>query len=99
MALDYYTNIAIKFAEDTREWGGISEFVWYTTTNNTNDWVESSDNAHGGMDISWAFHLSEQEIKRIAPYQFINEIRELLQVAVDDGWDKDGLQAILDLLD
>ena len=99
MALDYYTNIAIKFAEDTREWGGISEFVWYTTTNNTNDWVESSDNAHGGMDVSWAFHLSEQEIKRIAPYRFINEIREPLQVAVDDGWDKDGLQSILDLLD
>jgi hypothetical protein len=99
MALDYYTNIAIKFAEDTREWGGISEFVWYTTTNNTNDWVESSDNAHGGMDISWAFHLTENKIRELAPYQFINEIRELLQLAVDDGWDKDGLQSILDLLD
>lgn len=99
MALDYYTKIAIKFAEDTREWGGISEFVWYTTTNNTNDWVESSDNAHGGMDVSWAFHLPEKKIRELAPYRFINEIRELLQVAVDDGWDKDGLQSILDLLD
>lgn len=95
----YNRTFEIKRTEDTREWGGISEFVWYTTTNNTNDWVESSDNAHGGMDVSWAFHLSEQEIKRIAPYRFINEIRELLQVAVDDGWDKDGLQFILNLLD
>lgn len=99
MALDYYINVAIKFAEDTMEWGGLPEQQWYTTTNSTNNWIESSDNAHGGMDVSWAFHLSEKEIRERAPYQFINEIRELLQVAVDDGWDKDGLLSILDLLD
>lgn len=99
MALDYYINVAIKFAEDTKEWGGLPEQQWYTTTNSTNNWIESSDNDHGGMDVSWAFHLSEKKIRELAPYQFINEIRELLQVAVDDGWDKDGLQSILDLLD
>lgn len=99
MGLDYYINVAIKFADDTREWGGLPEQGWYTTTNNTNDWIESSDNAHGGMDISWAFHLPESKIRELAPYEFINEIRELLQVAVDDGWDKGGLQSILDLLD
>ena len=99
MGLDYYINVAIKFAEDTNGWEGVSAYRWYTTTNITNNWVESSDNAHGGMDVSWAFHLSEKEIRERAPYQFINDIRELLQVAVDDGWDKDGLQAILDLLD
>lgn len=99
MGLDYYINAAIKFAEDTKEWGWLSEQQWYTTTNSTNNWIESSDNAHGGMDVSWAFHLSEKEIRERAPYQFINEIRELLQVAVDDGWDKDGLQSILDKLD
>lgn len=99
MTLDYYINTAIKFAEDTRERERLSEFTFYTTTNITNNWIESRDNTHGGMDISWAFHLSEQEIKKLAPYQFINKIIELLQVAVDDGWNKDELQFILDLLD
>lgn len=60
--------IACKsFANDTRDWFAIGNRGLLYTTDGGQGWKESCDNAHGGIDISWAFHTSDEDIAADAP--------------------------------
>lgn len=63
MTLKEYTEREIQFAKDTKEWGHLDKFSHYTT-GQWEDWEETSDNAHGGIDLSWAFHKNKKNYKR-----------------------------------
>lgn len=52
---DYEMSVR-QFVEDSQEWGGLEEYKFYTS--DYNGWTETSDNAHGGLDVSWAFQLN-----------------------------------------
>lgn len=68
MTKNEYLKICIKFAEDTANWGGL-ENKFYST--HTAGWVETADNEHGGIDVSWAFHKSQEYIEAHAAEQFL----------------------------
>lgn len=93
MTLEQYTATAIKFSEDTSSWYHLDEHRWYTT--NGYDWEVSSDNASGGLPIDWAFHLTEEEIKEYAPENFFHTVREEFQAAIDNEYDLDQFQVLL----
>ncbi len=61
MLLKDYIESAKNFSEETKAWGNLNEYAYYTTTGNS--WEESCDNASGGIDISWAFHESAEKIE------------------------------------
>ena len=86
MTVKEYTNICIKFAEDTAEWFALDNYKFYTTS--IFGWKESCDNAHGGIDISWAFHMDGMEIRERAPQEFINELVMFIANSCDIGEDE-----------
>ncbi len=96
MLLKDYIEAAKTFAEDTKGWGNINEYAYYTTTGN--GWDESCDNAAGGIDVSWAFHESTEKIEKEAGQHFIDEIAVRLEQGIDEGWNAEQLQEVLKLM-
>ena len=93
-----YAEICKKFSNDSSDWSDLP-FGSFYTTDGSYDWKESFDNAHGGIDVSWAFHLTEKQIDYRAAEQLFNALKEELQIAVDDGWEQDQLAEVLRIFD
>lgn len=89
-----YAEICKSFSKDTSEWGGLDDYSFYTT--DSSSWEETSDNAHGGVDVSWAFHLSDEEIEMRAAEELLEQLMNELNLADSDGWDSDSFKAIYD---
>lgn len=85
MTLLEYTDACIRFSAETESWGGLDPYQHYTTTGS--DWQESCDNASGGLDVSWAFRLSEEKIQALACGKFLELLTAELEQGIDEGWD------------
>lgn len=48
--------------------------------------ADTDDNAHGGLDVSWAFHESPEYIMAEAPQRFIDEIAAQLEQAIGETY-------------
>ena len=90
-----YADICKKFAHDTAEWSRLV-FENFYTTDGSFDWSESSDNAHNGIDVSWAYGLEDYEIEYAAAERLFEFLQEEIQLAVDDEWDIEDLSATID---
>lgn len=88
MTVTNYIKLCKKFAKDTAEWGNLDGFQYYTT-NSVDGWRETSDNSHDGIDVSWAFHLTDEEIEQQAAEQLFEQLMADLNIAVSDGWEKE----------
>lgn len=94
MTLNEYTKCCIDFAEDTKSFGSLSEYHFYTT--GYFSWVESSDNSNNGISVRWAFHETEEEIRKKALYHFALSLKEELEIAVDEECDSEQVQHIIE---
>lgn len=76
--LKEYTDSVKKFNKDTKDWGNLDNYSHYTS--DASDWRETSDNAHGGLDVSWSFHkdITDDDIKE----NFIKLIKEELECEI-----------------
>lgn len=83
MTLDEYILTAKNFSRDTEDWGGLVDCKFYTT-DGAGYWDESPDNAHDGLDISWAFHCTGREIENEAKWRYESELEQELTDALDD---------------
>lgn len=97
MTIRDYEEICLKFAEETREWGGLDESQQYTTVS-YDDWKESSDNVHGGLYINWAFHKDTAFIKENAAQELLNQIKQLIEQAVDEEWNFQQINEIAEII-
>lgn len=93
-----YADICKKFARESADWSSLSSYDFYTTDGSFG-WKESSDNAHNGIDVSWAFGLSDSEIDRRAAEELLRLLEEEIRVAVDDGWDSEQIAVTLEKFD
>lgn len=91
-----YAEICKKFAHDSAEWSRL-DFDRFYTTDGSFDWKESSDNAHGGVDVSWAFGLDDFDIEYAAAEQLFELLQEELQAAVNSECDISGFECILEI--
>lgn len=89
-----YAEICKKFANDAAEWGEVDEYKFYTT--NGSDWEETCDNSHNGVDVSWAFHLSADEIEQRAAEELYEQLMNEIYLANSDGWDSKNFKTIYD---
>lgn len=73
-----YLQVCIEFANESSDWSPpqISKWpVFCTTIDNCSRWIESSDNAHGGFDVTWAYGLIEDDIRDLYKRKYYEEIR------------------------
>lgn len=96
-SVEKYAEICKKFSSDTSEWGGLDEYKFYTT--NISDWKETSDNAHDGVDVSWAFHLMNEEIEMRAAEELFEQLMNELNLADSEGWDSENFKKIYNKFD
>lgn len=96
MTLENYVKDAINFAKESENWIDLPFNRFYTTKGN--GWEETSDNYIGGIDVSWAFHLTEEKIKDEAGQKMINCISELIHLAIDDEWDSEQMKYICEII-
>lgn len=80
MTREEYLKICVKFAKDTKNWGELGN-KFYTTYNSS--WIESTDNEHGGIDVSWAFHQSPDYIKEHAIEEFLDNFQTAMNLLED----------------
>lgn len=92
--VDRYADICKKFSHDTADLSSLSSFSFFTTDGSFS-WKETSDNAHNGIDVSWAFGLSDSEIEYIAAEQLFNLLYEEIELAVSDKWDSEQIALTL----
>lgn len=85
MNVKKYISCCKKFAEDTQKWGKLDGCKFYTTKDDW-DWEETCDNAHGGFDVSWAFHMSAADIEKYAPQEFCEIVINILSWDFEDGF-------------
>lgn len=90
-----YAEICKSFSRETEDWSYLPDEKFYTTDGSF-DWKESSDNAHGGIDVSWAFKLSDIEIDYAAAERLFELLMEEIQLAVSDEWEPDQLELTLE---
>lgn len=88
----HYADICKRFAADTKEWSRLDDSRFYTT--DCSEWCESCDNAHGGIDVSWAFHMDEKAIEEMSAEMLFELLMEKLRLALDDEWDIEGYALI-----
>lgn len=96
MTVKEYTAVCLNFAKETAEHSELSSTAFYTTRGSS--WWETCDNSNGGIDVSWAFHQSEEYIKENAAQFFVDEIASLVNLAIDDEWDSEQLEYIAEMV-
>ena len=69
MTVSEYTEICLRFAEDTKNDDGLDDGRFFVTYRG--GWMSSCDNAHDGIGVRWAFGKSETEIRRLAPQKLL----------------------------
>lgn len=89
-----YADMCKKFAKDTAEWGGLDNYKFYTTSKSYEQWEESSDNANNGIDISWAFHLSDEEIEMRSAEELLEDLMNELDLAVSEEYEIEQIEEI-----
>ena len=89
-----YTEACKAFAKDTAEWDSVRPGQFYTTYGSK--WRETSDNGHGGLDIEWAFHESDDYIEKNAPQEMIDYFEEIiLGDVLDEALSRDDLYDLI----
>lgn len=79
MTVEDYTEACIDFWESSRGWliynGDFGKGAEFITTSGAGNWCASCDNAHGGIDVKWAYYEKSIEgVKESAPYHFQEEL-------------------------
>ena len=80
---DAYYLAALNFAKETMEWIALDPLQHYTTDGESG-WRETSDNAHGGLNIAWAFHRSANMIEQEVEGHLLAETRLLATCLRED---------------
>lgn len=96
MLIKDYTENCLKFAKETKKWNSLNPYSYYLT--NGYSWNETCDGNGGGLDVSWAFHMPNNEIKKNAPQEFINQIHGEIKTAIDNDLSADEIGELVDML-
>lgn len=92
MNIAEYTDACIKFAKDTKNWSFLPQSGRHFTTEHSADlWTETPDNAHDGIDVSWAFHMPASSIRKYAPQVFVDSLLEDIELASNDQWEHESI--------
>ena len=97
MLLEEYINSCINFSIQTQKWGSLDKYKFYLT-DGAMCYETSDGDCPGQIDVSWAFHKTEQEIRETAAQTFINLIHDQITCAVDNDLSNDEIGELVDKL-
>lgn len=85
--LEPYTEAAVKFAEDSKDWpADVVNSLEFVTHRADGTYEETCDNGgEGGLDVSWAFHLNAEEVKQKALQNFSEEIKAIIGDIIEEA--------------
>lgn len=88
MTLNQYIECCKNFRDDHADWLRLESCRFYSALYvEPRGWYESSDNASGGIDVSWAFGLSDEKIEKYAPMEyheaFMGQVQQLYEENCD----------------
>ena len=85
--LEAYTEAAVKFAEDSKDWpADVVNSLEFVTHRADGTYEETCDNGgEGGLDVSWAFKLSEEQVREKALQNFADEIAAIFQNVIEEA--------------
>ena len=88
-----YLNACRNFAQETRNWSYLPVGRFFTTNDSEESgWTETCDNAHGGLDVSWAFGKEDDYIEKYAPGTYAGMIAQTAVDMLDNEADPDTLR-------
>lgn len=93
MLIKDYTENCLKFAKETKS---LNPYRYYLT--NGFSWNETCDGNGGGLDVSWAFNMPNNEIKKLAPQKFVDLIHAEIITAIDNDLSADEIGELVDML-
>ena len=93
--MERYTQSCLMFSYASESWGAVDPYKFYTS-DRADYWRETCDNAHGGLDVSWAFHKTSEYIKENAPAHLLREVLELVRLAADDEWSPEQIYKLIE---
>lgn len=67
------------FLRESAEWHDIDRFRFYSV--NDFGYYESSDNANGGLDVSWAFYMAHREVGHTLIFADEESIAQTMEAA------------------
>lgn len=67
------------FLHESAEWHDIDRFRFYSVNNF--GYYESSDNANGGLDVSWAFYRAHREVGHTLIFADEESIAQTMEAA------------------
>ena len=94
MTFENYVKSCKQFAAETAEWSD-TEFDKHYTTVEPYGWLETCDNAHGGLNVLWAFHMPEKFIEENADGAYLSSIYDDAQQLIDEDGDLHQWQAFI----
>lgn len=72
----------------------LDDGYYYTTSSDWLGWRKSSDNAHGGLDVSWAHEADNTYIIACYAQEYTEQLLNELQQAADEEFDGQQLQTL-----
>lgn len=85
-----------NFAKASQSWERLDQSRFFTTRSvEPGGWCETCDNAHGGIDVSWAFHLDEDRVNEDAPSMYARNIVSVVQSMIDNEVDYDTMSDVM----
>lgn len=81
ISFEDYEAACLSFAKATKDFGGLNDTDHYTTSTYGDAGYggsveKTSDNAHGGLNVRWAFRLTSAEIKKRIREEYVVASKE-----------------------
>ena len=95
MKIKEYTEICKRFADDTKEWAKLPNEFYMADTDCWRELIDL-DERYDLIDVSWAFHMSADEVEAAAPQKMMDILVEEMTRANTEGWHTDCINGVLD---
>ena len=99
-SLEKFTESALCFMKESADWNALDESRHYKS-DNQGGWSDTCDGDTtgfgwlGGLDVAWAFKMSEQDVIAEAPHVFISELLKHIEILCESG-DTDAIIEYMD---
>jgi hypothetical protein len=97
MTLNTFIESCKNFRDDHADWLRLDSFQNYSAHESyPRGWYESCDNRDGGIDVSWAFKLTDEQIEKHAPQEYYEAFMNQVQQLYDENCDIEQFESAME---
>lgn len=91
---EMYKKSCKSFYNESYYWSALPNKFY--TDDGEGNWIESCDNSHGGLDVSWVWQYPRYE--NFIQDKFIEFIGDIINITINDNWGSEQIEYIKKLL-